>query len=202
MRFSTFAVVFGVVLCLSLPGLADNCDTVAGNLVANCNFAGGTYTATIPFLPNPPNSDPGVPNFWNADPDFIEGYIVAGTDTVETDPMTGTDYLSIGTGQFVPPLAELSQGLTDMSGVTYFGEIDESGGVDVLIDNTLISTAGPFSFIGSGADELTLAATGGPYEVFGVVVTPAPEPRATVFIPVAMFACLVWISTRRRAAVT
>jgi hypothetical protein len=200
-RFSTFALVLAVVLCCALPGLADNCDTVAGNLVANCNFAGGTYTATIPFLPNPPNSDPGVPDFWNADPDFIEGYIVAGTDTVETNPMTGTDYLSIGTGQFVPPLVELSQGLTDVSGVTYFGEIDESGGVDVVIDNAVVFSGGSFSFIGTGTDELTLAATGGPYDVFGVVVTPAPEPRATVFLPAALLMGLVWISTRRRVAV-
>jgi hypothetical protein len=139
-----------------------------------------------------------VPNFWNADPGFIEGYIAAGTDTVETNPMTGTDFLSIGTGQFVPPLAELSQGLTDVSGVTYFGQIDESGGVDVLIDNGFVSSDGSFSFIGTGADELTLAATGGPYDVYGVVVTPAPEPRSTVFIPVALLACLVWISIRRR----
>ncbi len=206
MRFPTFAFAFGAVLCYALPGLADSCATTAGNLVANCSFEDGTHTSTIPYLPNPPNSDPGVPNFWNADPGFIEGYIVAGTDTVATNPMTGTDYLSIGTGPGFPPLATLSQFLTDVSGVTYVGNVSESGGVSVFIGEELVSSSGgSFSFTGSGSDELLLEATGGPFDVFDVVITPAgesavPEPRGTLLIPMAVLACLVWVSARRRRA--
>lgn len=209
MRFSTFALALGAVLCYTLPGWADSCATVPGNLVANCNFEGGTYTSTIPFIPNPPNSDPGVPNSWSADPGFIEGYIVAGTDTVVTNPITETDYLSIGTGPSFPPLATLSQTLADVSGVTYDGSISGVGGggdgFNVLVDGSAVSlnSAGLFSFIGTGSDKLSLAATGGPFDVDDVVVAPAgesavPEPRETFLIPIALLACLVWVSTRRR----
>jgi hypothetical protein len=211
-RFSTFALTCGAALCLALPVLADDCSTIPGNLIENCAFQDGTYTATIPYLPNPPNSDPGVPNFWSADPGFIEGYIVSGADTVVTDPVTGTDYLSIGTGPLFPPLAMLSQSLADVSGVTYDGSIsgDVGGGysfdaLNVLIDGLAVSldSAGSFSFTGTGVDELSLAATGGPFDISDVVVTAAgvsevPEPRTTFLIPFTLLACLVWLSTRRR----
>ena len=211
MRFSTFVLTCGAALCLALPGLADSCNTIPGNLVANCAFQDGTYTSTIPYLPNPPNSDPGVPDSWNADPGFIEGYIVAGTDTVDTNPITGTDYLSIGTGEFFPPLATLSQTLTDVSGVTYDGSISGVGaggdGFNVLVDGSIVSldSAGSFSFVGTGSDELSLAATGGPFDVYDVVVAAAgaaavPEPRATFLLPAALFVCLVWLGTGRRAS--
>jgi hypothetical protein len=211
-RFSTFALTCGSALCLALPGLADSCNTIPGNLVANCAFQDGTYTSTIPYLPNPPNSDPSVPNFWNADPGFIEGYIVSGFDTVLTNPVTGTDYLSIGTGPLFPPLATLSQSFADVSGATYDGSIsgDVGGGnsfnaLNVLIDGSPVSldSAGSFSFVGTGSDELSLAATGGPFDVYDVVVAAAgaaavPEPRATFLIPAALFVCIVWLSTRSR----
>jgi hypothetical protein len=137
---------------------------------------------------------------------------VSGSDTVVTNPVTGTDYLSIGTGPLFPPLATLSQSFADVSGVTYDGRIsgDVGGGysfsaLNVLIDGSPVSldSAGSFSFIGTGADELSLAATGGPFDVSDVVVTAAgvsevPEPRTTFLIPFALLACLVWLSTRRR----
>jgi hypothetical protein len=206
-RFSTFAFTFGAFLCCAHHGLADSCATTPGNLVANCDFEDGTYTSTIPFLPFPPNSDPGVPNFWRADIGFIENYIISGesTDEVVTDPMTGTDSLSMGASEFNPAGATLSQSLTDVSGATYVGDVNESVGVSVLIDGQMVSAnGGSFSFTGTGDDELSLYVINpafgfaGPFDVSDMVITPAvPEPRGTLLIPIAMLACLVWVSKRR-----
>jgi hypothetical protein len=126
-RFSTFALTFGALLCLALPGLAGTCETIPGNLVKNCDFSDGTYTATIPYLPPLDDSDPGVPNFWDPNDGFVRGYLLdPSVDTVVTDPITGTDYLSISAGEFGPD-ASLSQGLTDVAGVTYDGNISGVG---------------------------------------------------------------------------
>ena len=121
MRISTLPLLIVVPLCFVLRGLADNiCETIPGNLVANCGFEDGTYAAEDPNFPSPYETDPGVPNFWFADPGFVEGYLntFGATNTVKTDPTTGTDYLAIGTGPFGQSVA-LSQLLTDVSGVTY-----------------------------------------------------------------------------------
>ncbi len=206
MRFSTFALTFGALLCLAPLGLSNTCDTIPGNIVANCGFDDGTYTGMIPLPGN--NSDPGVPDSWSYNDGFIEGYVLYGINTVIADPITGTDYLSFGTGPFGPD-ASLSQFLSDVAGVTYDGNIVGSylgGGGDffVLIDGDQVGGTGSFSFVGSGFDELTLyAAEGVSYDISDLVITPAgesavPEPRATFLIPVAMLACLVWLSTRRR----
>jgi hypothetical protein len=154
-----------------------------------------------------------VPDFWYPNDGFIEGYnegFLEGSniDTVITDPITGTDYLSIGSGQFSPD-ASLDQAFADVAGVTYDGNIAGVGpggdGFNLLINGNAYSLDdnGSFSFVGSGYDELTLYVGGREdlsWNVEDVVVTPAvPEPRATFLIPVAMLACLVWLSTRRRA---
>ena len=215
MRFSTFALAFGAVLCCALHGLADSCGTIPGNLVANCDFEDGTHTSTIPYLQSPVNSDPGVPNFWGANIGFIENYVIFGdgTDTVFTNPVTGTDYLSIENNPLFPASATLSQSLTDVLGATYVGDISESGSVSVLINGQVVSSSGgPFSFTGTGDDLLSLEPTPpppygqgieGPSEVFDVVITPAPEsvpePRGTFLIPIAVLACLVGL---RRAGPT
>jgi hypothetical protein len=208
-RFSTLALVIGAPLCLVLPGLADNaCETIPGNLVANCGFEDGTYTAPDPNLPPPYNTDPGVPNFWFADPGFVEGYLntFGATDTVIT-ASTGTDVLAIGTGPFGPSAA-LSQELTDVPGVTYdiSGVSVDLGFFDVLIDGDAVfpDSGGTLSFVGSGHDELTLEAFHGQFGVSDVVVVPAgesevPEPRTTFLISVAMLLCSVWLSRRQRA---
>jgi hypothetical protein len=206
-RFSTFAFTCGAALCLTLPGLADSCATIPGNLVSNCGFEDGTYTFTLPFPPD--QSDPSVPNSWIPDPGFVEGYVDSSGAMDDVVTASGTDYLVIGTGQFFPPLASLSQDLTDVSGVTYDGSISGGGGsgsgFNVLIDGSPVSldSAGSFSFIGSGIDQLSLVATGGPFDVSDVVVAPAgvaavPEARATFLIPAALLVCVVWLSTRRR----
>lgn len=200
MRFSIFALTFGALLCLARPALANICDTPPGNIVQNCGFEDGTYTATIPYLLPPFNSDPGVPNFWNPNTGFIEGYLQDSTlDTVLTDPITGADYLSFGTGEFGPE-ATLSQMLTDVRGVTYDGYV--SGDVSVLVNGEFVSSdGGSFSFVGGGRDDLELYLDGSAADVSDVIVTPAvPEPRAAFLIPVAMLGCLVWLSTRRASA--
>lgn len=216
MRFSIFALTFGASLCLALPALPDNCATIAGNLISNCGFEDGTYTSTIPYIQPPyQNSDPSVPNSWSADPNFVEGYIESAGAVDDVTTISGTDYLSIGTVNF-GSLATLSTEFTTVSGLTYDGSlyIEGSGTFIVTFGNdfsapVLFLNGGnglySFSFVGGGAEELTLAALGGPWDVDDVVITAAgasevPEPRATFLIPVAVIACLLWLSRRRRPA--
>jgi hypothetical protein len=195
-RLSIFALLSS--LCLVLPGKADVCAT-PGNVVTNCAFADGTYTATIPYL-QPPNSDPGVPDFWDADVQFVEGYLQTGQDIVKTNPVTGADYLSMATGPFGPE-EQLSQYLTDISGVTYDIYGVGSGYGFVLIDGAPVYTnsAGIPSFVGTGNDEITLdLGPNASIDVNYVVVAPAgvslvPEPRAIFLLPFAMFLCVAWL---------
>lgn len=209
MRLSAPALTFGLALCLALPGLADTaCETVPGNIVQNCGFEDGTYTATYVF---PTISDSGVPNSWDPNGPFIESYEF-GLDYVATDPATTNDYLLFGSTTLVGSDAALSQNLTDVAGVTYDGYVDLSGlqggavgpGFSIQIDGgTFISLDDQesFSFVGTGQDDLTLVAAlrSGPWDITGVVVTPAvPEPRATFLIPAAMLACFLWRSKRHR----
>lgn len=206
MRLSISALLIGWSLCLALPGKADVCAT-PGNVVANCDFADGTYTASVPFLP-PPNSDPGVPDFWNADVQFVEGYLQTGQDIVMTNPVTGADYLSMATGQFGPE-EELSQNLTDISGVTYdiYGVSSGNGygPFFVLINGDVVdaNSAGISSFVGTGDDKLTLdLVPDSSIDVNYVVVAPAgvslvPEPRAIFLVPVAMLLGVAWLRAQR-----
>jgi hypothetical protein len=197
-RLSIFALLIGSSLCLVLPGEADVCAT-PGNVVTNCAFADGTYTATIPYL-QPPNSDPGVPDFWDADVQFVEGYLQTGQDIVMTNPVTGADYLSMATGPFGPE-EQLSQYLIDISGVTYDIYGVGSGYGFVLIDGAPVYTnsAGIPSFVGTGNDEITLdLGPNASIDVNYVVVAPAgislvPEPRAIFLLPFAMFLCVAWL---------
>jgi hypothetical protein len=201
-RLSIFALLIGSSLCLVLPGEADVCAT-PGNVVTNCAFADGTYTATIPYL-QPPNSDPGVPDFWDADVQFVEGYLQTGQDIVMTNPVTGADYLSMATGPFGPE-EQLSQNLTDISGVTYdiYGVSSGNGygPFFVLINGEVVdaNSAGISSFVGTGNDEITLdLGPNASIDVNYVVVAPAgvslvPEPRAIFLLPFAMFLCVAWL---------
>jgi hypothetical protein len=212
-RFSTFVLAFWASLCLALPGLPDNCATIPGNLVANCGFEDGTYTSTIPGLQYQ-NSDPSVPNFWRADPNFIEGYVDSNGEVGDVTTISGTDYLSIGTVNFGSLATLSSTGFTTVSGLTYDGSlyIEGSGTFIVTFDDDfsnpvlfLDSGAGlySFSFVGGGAEELTLGALGGPWYVDDIVIAAAsevPEPHTTFLIPVAVIACLLWLSRRRRPA--
>jgi len=201
-RLSIFALLIGSSLCLVLPGEADVCAT-PGNVVTNCAFADGTYTATIPYL-QPPNSDPGVPDFWDADVQFVEGYLQTGQDIVKTNPVTGADYLSMATGPFGPE-EQLSQYLTDISGVTYDIYGVGSGYGFVLIDGAPVYTnsAGIPSFVGTGNDEITLdLGPNASIDVNYVVVAPAgvslvPEPRAIFLVPVAMLLGVAWLRAQR-----
>jgi hypothetical protein len=206
-RFSTFALAFGALLCLAPPGLPDNCATIPGNLVSNCGFEDGTYTSTIPGLQYQ-NSDPGVPNFWRADPNFIEGYVDSNGEVGDVTSISGTDYLSIGTVNFGSLAVLTSTAFTTVSGQTYDGSlyIEGSGTFLVTFGNNfggpvLFLNSGEglysFSFVGGGTEELTLAAMGGPWYVDDIVIAAAsevPEPRATFLIPVGVIACLLWLS--------
>ncbi len=203
MRLSIFALLIGSSLCLVLPGKADVCAT-PGNVVANCAFADGTHTAIIPYL-QPPNSDPGVPDLWDADVQFVEGYLQTGQDIVVTNPVTGADYLSMATGQFGPE-EQLSQYLTDISGVTYDVYGVGSGYDFLLIDGAPVYTnsAGIPSFVGNGNDELTLdLGPNSSIDINYVVVAPSgvglvPEPRAIFLLPVAMLLGMAWLSRRKK----
>jgi len=195
-KFSTFALSFGALLCLALPGLASTCATIPGNLVQNCAFDDGTYAVFVPVI-----TDPGVPDSWVPNYGFVFNYAEdSSTDTVLTNPITGTDYLSMSYNPFgFPP--SVSQDLTDVSGVTYDGYVSGGGEGEVIINAgspVYLDGGGSFSFVGTGSDDLTLY-TEGTWDIDDVVVTAVPEPRATLLIPVAMLACLVWLSTRRRA---
>jgi hypothetical protein len=208
-RLSTFALLIGVPLSLALPGSADVCDATPGNVVQNCDFSEGTYTDVIPYIGQVPDTDPGVPDFWVADPapDFVEGYLLTGQNTVMTNPVTGTDYLSLGTWEFGPQ-ATLSQNLTDIPGLTYdISGVTDAGGIEVEINgfDAVPNSAGVLSFVGSGSDELSLFENdGASLDIDYIVVAPGlvsevAEPRTTFLIPVAMLMSLVWLSRRPRA---
>ena len=141
-----------------------------------------------------------MPDFWDADVQFVEGYLQTGQDIVKTNPVTGADYLSMATGPFGPE-EQLSQYLTDISGVTYDIYGVGSGYGFVLIDGAPVYTnsAGIPSFVGTGNDEITLdLGPNASIDVNYVVVAPAgvslvPEPRATFLLPFAMFPCVAWL---------
>lgn len=118
MKFSTFALSFGALLCFALPGLASTCATIPGNLVVNCGFDDGTYSVFVPFI-----TDPGVPDSWVPNYGFVFNYAEdPSSDKVLTNPITGADYLSMSYNQFgFPP--SVNQDLTDVLGVTYDGYI-------------------------------------------------------------------------------
>jgi hypothetical protein len=210
-RFSAFAFTFGAFLCCALHGLADSCATVPGNLIANCDFEDGTYTSSVPYLQPPNNSDPGVPNFWRPDPNFIQSYLDSNGEVGDVTNISGTDYLSIGTVNFGSLVTLSTDEFTTVSGLTYDASlfIEGSGTFIVTFDNNvggpvLFLNSGEglysFSFVGGGAEDLTLAAMGGPWYVDDVVITAAsevPEPHAAFLIPIAVLACLVWVSKRR-----
>ena len=195
MKFSTFALSFGALLCLALPGLADMaCETVPGNIVQNCGFEDGTYSVFVPVI-----TDPGVPDSWVPNFGFVFNYAEdSSSDQVLTNPITG-DYLSMSNNEFgFPP--SVSQDLTDVPSLTYDGHVSGSGEGEVIINAGSpvdLDGGGSFSFVGTGSDDLTLY-TEGAWDINSVVVTAVPEPGATFLIPVAMLAGLVWLSTRRR----
>jgi hypothetical protein len=197
-KFSTFALSFGALLCLALPGLADiACETVPGNIVQNCGFEDGTYSVFVPVI-----TDPGVPDSWVPNFGFVFNYAEdSSSDQVLTNPITG-DYLSMSDNEFGSP-PSVSQGLTDVPGVNYHGYVSGGGEGEVIINAGSpvdLNGSGSFSFVGTGSDDLTLY-TESAWVINGVVVTALPEPRATFLIPVAMLAGLVWLSTRRRATI-
>jgi len=149
-----------------------------------------------------------VPDFWDADVQFVEGYLQTGQDIVVTNPVTGADYLSMATGPFGPE-EQLSQNLTDISGVTYdiYGVSSGNGygPFFVLINGDVVdaNSAGISSFVGTGDDKLTLdLVPDSSIDINYVVVAPAgvglvPEPRAVFLVPVAMLLGVAWLRAQR-----
>jgi hypothetical protein len=193
-----FRTDFAALLCVAPPGQAESCATVPGNLVQNCAFADGTYSSFVPFV-----TDPGVPDSWVPNYGFVFNYAEdSSSDQVLTNPITGADYLTMSYDEFgFPP--SVDQELTDVPGVTYDGYVSGDGEGEVIMSHGLtvaspvyVDGSGSCSFVGSGLDDLMLY-TEGTWDINYVVVTAVPEPRATFLIPLAMLACLVWLSTRR-----
>jgi hypothetical protein len=187
-----------IVVSLGLASQANAtssvCDAVAGNLVQNCGFEGGTYTSG-------PNTS--VPNDWTSNAAFDD---FTSFNNVRFAPInSGVLALSIGNTD-PEPVPTLSQTLADVSGTTYSGSLfvnyggagdnDSSvffnvqiNGADVVsLDDSAPGTYTEytFSFTGTGSDELTLTGNTTPSEWFvdDVVVTgssgptPVPEPTS------------------------
>jgi hypothetical protein len=167
---------------------ASICDAVAGNLVTNCGFEGGTYSSTIGG-----NTNNSVPNGWTPN----AGFDLEPTFNFVSNPLlnsghSGSFALVIGNLDSQPPPA-VSQTLTDVAGATYSGSIfvDYGGGGDgdagaffdvqinggnvLALDDTSPAryTEYTFSFTGTGSDMLTLTGNTNPssWVVDDVVVT-------------------------------
>jgi hypothetical protein len=188
-------VVIGIAVVPTVASASSSiCDAVAGNLVVNCGFEGGTQALT-----------PTVPNNWTANTDYLT---FTGFNRVTSSPVnSGNSALQIGnddpsSGQGTPML---SQSFADTPGQTYnvsYYLQDQAGGGAVTgdanaffnarINGTILSSftgaTGPgpftketFSFTGTGADTLTFAGdtTAGEWYLDDVVVTSAvPLPAA------------------------
>jgi hypothetical protein len=185
------------ILLASRPAQAvpSQCDAVAGNVVVNCGFEGGTYSSTIGG-----NTNNSVPNGWtpNAGFDLHPGFnFVTNSPTLVH---SGSFALSIGNFDN-EPAPSLSQTLTDVATATYSGSIfvlyggagttDTNVFFDVQINGSnvlALNNTAPgtyteytFSFTGTGSDTLTLTGNTSPSEwyvddvvVTGALAVPAP----------------------------
>jgi len=190
---------FGILPVVSLVGIAvvptvasassSICDAVAGNLVVNCGFEGGSVGT--------------IPNNWTVNADYLA---FPSFNHVTSSPVNSGNFaLQIGNddpavGQGIPML---SQSFADTPGQTYnvsYYLQDQSTGTasgdpnaffDAEINSTIRSSftgvTGPgpytketFTFTGTGTDILTFAADTSPGEwyVDDVVVTAVPLPAA------------------------
>lgn len=184
------------------------CTAVAGNLVANCGFEGGTYSSTI-------NSDtnPSVPIDWtpNAGYDLVPGfnYVISSPSYVNN----GTYALSIGNYDD-QPAPSISQTLTDSAGTTYtasfYVKYGGAGGGDTgayfdaqidgatlkALNDTAVNTyqLETFSFVGTGNDTLSFTASTNPSEWYlddVSVAAAVPEPSLYLLM-LAGFGVLAW----------
>jgi hypothetical protein len=186
---------------------ASICDAVAGNLVTNCGFEGGTYSSTIGG-----NTNNSVPNGWTPN----AGFDLSQANNFVSNPLlnsgnSGSFALVIGNLDIQPPPA-VSQTLTDVAGATYSGSIfvDYGGGGDgddkaffdvqinggnvLALDDTSPAryTEYTFSFTGTSSDTLTLTGNTNPssWVVDDVVVTgplsAVPAPLIGHGLPVVL----------------
>lgn len=202
-------------LFCAMPGFSSSlCDSIAGNIVANCGFEGGTYSSNIDGTTNS-----NVPNSWTPNAGFDD---YTSFDHVVAGPVNSGSYaLSIGNDD-PQPVPMLSQTLTDTPGVTYDGSLyvyyggagtsDTSVFFDAIIDNTDVVTLNnsapavytpyTFSFVGTGSDTLTLQGNTTPSEwyvddivITGTATSAIPEPNTALLIAVS---CGVLLLLRRR----
>ena len=123
------------LLAMATPALADSCSG-AGNVVQNCNFASGSYSATV----NGATSS-NVPLNWTPNYGFVMQPAYNRAATGGTSAIGNYDY------QTVP---SLTQTLTDVAGASYTGtlSIDYGGAGDgdsgafflVLIDGNPVAS--------------------------------------------------------------
>lgn len=161
-----------------------SCDAVAGNIVSNCGFEGGTHSV---------NANGSVPDGWDADSEFAQDGIANGVEG--TIVHSGANAVQMGAFTILP--GGISQTLTDVAGTTYNGSIfiehipaapaDPSegafflsvGGAHVTLDDTDADNAFTkytFSFVGTGSDTLSLSGTDsiGAWYADDIVITAAP----------------------------
>ena len=227
MKIASTIASAGFVIVASSLGTANAatsiCDAVAGNIVQNCGFEGGTYNTGPGFAPAV------TPDDWTVSDIFSEDSFSNG---VRQMPNSGVNNLQIGpaSGNVAPGDPSIWQTLTDVSGAKYQGSFyfyTTSGAnetiTDALLDIqingvnvfSLPSTIQPdvyrsytketFSFIGTGSDLLTIVAGTGnnsapDWEIddISVVQGTSAVPEASTWAMMLLgFVCLGFAGYRR-----
>jgi len=210
------------ILCFAGPRTAHAapsiCDTVPGNLIANCGFEGGVRTDTQGGFTNG-----NVPNSWTVNTAFDEFSSFNLVTNAPGNVHSGGNALQIADTS-AEPAPIISQTFATVNGATYTvsfdyffgGGTDANSFFDAQIDGSnkftttdasaaSTYTLESFTFTGTGSDTLSFTADTTPsfyfvddVEVTGAARTSVPEP-ASIALFGAGFAALGAMRRRKKA---